>query len=151
MCVAIGRKLIIMQWRHSAAWTAWCPGSDTDTVEGFQIVKELTLPEQPYMMTVLNSTNSSEVGNTLQNEYICVGYKHHWEIVNERSGQISRLYSIEGTKANLVAALDFYEDQEIELLLCYNSKYLCADYVDPSCMVTCSVWFFRYMPFSKIK
>jgi hypothetical protein len=35
MCVAIGRKLLMFQWKHSAAWTAWCPSSDTDTVEGF--------------------------------------------------------------------------------------------------------------------
>ena len=34
--VAIKNKLLVMQWRHSAAWTAWCPASDTDTVEGFQ-------------------------------------------------------------------------------------------------------------------
>lgn len=35
MCVAIGKKLLMFQWKHSAAWTAWCPSSDTDTVEGF--------------------------------------------------------------------------------------------------------------------
>lgn len=35
MCVAIGRKLQMFQWKHSAAWTAWCPASDTDTVDGF--------------------------------------------------------------------------------------------------------------------
>lgn len=28
-----------MQWRHSAAWTAWCAASDTDTVEGFQFIR----------------------------------------------------------------------------------------------------------------
>lgn len=35
MCVAIGKKLLMFQWKHSAAWTAWCPASDTDTIEGF--------------------------------------------------------------------------------------------------------------------
>lgn len=37
--VAIKNKLLVMQWRHSAAWTAWCPASDTDTVEGFQYLR----------------------------------------------------------------------------------------------------------------
>lgn len=35
MCVAIGRKLQMFQWKHSAAWTAWCSASDTDTIDGF--------------------------------------------------------------------------------------------------------------------
>lgn len=35
----MGRKLLVLQWRHSAAWTAWCPASDTDTVEGFQFIR----------------------------------------------------------------------------------------------------------------
>ncbi|KAG8292577.1 GTPase-activating Rap/Ran-GAP domain-like protein 3 [Homalodisca vitripennis] len=39
MVVSLGRKLLLMQWRHSAAWTAWCPASDTDTVEGFQYLR----------------------------------------------------------------------------------------------------------------
>lgn len=37
--MAIGKKLLLMQWRHSAAWTAWCPTSDTDTVDGFQYIR----------------------------------------------------------------------------------------------------------------
>jgi hypothetical protein len=41
--VAIGKKLLVMQWRHSAAWTAWCPASDTDTIDGFQYVRVSTI------------------------------------------------------------------------------------------------------------
>lgn len=37
--VGVGKKLLVLQWRHSAAWTAWCPASDTDTVEGFQFIR----------------------------------------------------------------------------------------------------------------
>lgn len=39
MAVCIGRKIVIMQWKHSAAWTAWCAASDTDTIEGFVYTK----------------------------------------------------------------------------------------------------------------
>lgn len=37
--ICVNRKLTLMQWKHSAAWTAWCPASDTDTVEGFMYLR----------------------------------------------------------------------------------------------------------------
>ncbi|KAJ8969541.1 hypothetical protein NQ314_001693 [Rhamnusium bicolor] len=122
MCVAIGRKLLMFQWKHSAAWTAWCPSSDTDTVDGFTFLWELNLNETPTMMTILDSgwsPNSPSQGDVL----VCVGYKNHWDIVNGRTGYAQHLHTVESTKAHLVTALDLYEDQEIQLLLCYN---LCA-------------------------
>ena len=39
MVVAIGKKLVLLTWKHSAAWTAWCMAADTDPVEGFQFVR----------------------------------------------------------------------------------------------------------------
>lgn len=36
MCVSVGRKIQMFQWKHSVAWTTWCPSSDTDTIDGFQ-------------------------------------------------------------------------------------------------------------------
>jgi ferric iron reductase protein FhuF len=35
---------------------------------------------------------------------------------------MSRLHAVEGSRAHLVAAVDLYEDEEPELLLCYNRK-----------------------------
>ncbi|KAG5862060.1 hypothetical protein JTB14_004202 [Gonioctena quinquepunctata] len=74
------------------------------------------------MVTILDSgwsPNSPTHGDTL----VCVGYKNHWDIVNGRTGHAQHLHTVESNKAHLVAALDLYEDQEIQLLLCYN---LCA-------------------------
>lgn len=71
------------------------------------------------MMTVLDggwSPNSPTQGDIL----VCVGYKHHWELVNGKSGSIRHFHTAESGKPHLVAALDLYEDQEIQLLLCYN-------------------------------
>jgi hypothetical protein len=73
------------------------------------------------MMTILDSgwsPNSPSPGDIL----VCVGYKNHWDIVNGRSGYAQHLHTVESTKAHLVAALDLYEDQEVQLLLCYNRK-----------------------------
>lgn len=121
MCVSIGRKLVMFQWKHSAAWTAWCPSSDTDTVEGFTFLWEINLSENPTMMTILDSgwsPRSPSHGDIL----VCVGYKNHWDIVNGRTGHSQHLHTVECAKAHLVTALDLYEDQEIQLLLCYNRK-----------------------------
>ncbi|XP_067000028.2 GTPase-activating Rap/Ran-GAP domain-like protein 3 [Anabrus simplex] len=119
MVVAIGKKLLVMQWRHSAAWTAWCPASDTDTVDGFQYIRELQVAEPPTLMTLVDSSlarSDSGVGDN----YICVGYRHQFDVVNERSGDVVHLHTVEGSRVHLVAAVDLYEDQEPELLLCYN-------------------------------
>ncbi|VEN60453.1 unnamed protein product, partial [Callosobruchus maculatus] len=122
MCVAIGRKLLMFQWKHSAAWTAWCPSSDTDTVEGFTFLWEVTLTEHPTLLTVLDVgwSPKSPGHHSIADAYVCVGYKHHWDVVNGRTGQAKHLHAVDAARAKLVAAVDLYEDQEVQLLLCYN-------------------------------
>ncbi|KAK7863100.1 hypothetical protein R5R35_001025 [Gryllus longicercus] len=119
MVVAIGKKLLLMQWRHSAAWTAWCPASDTDTVEGFQYIRELQVTETPLLLTLVDSSLVKSGGGTSDN-HICVAYRHQFDLVNERTGEITHLHTVEGSRVHLVAAIDLYEDQEPELLLCFN-------------------------------
>ncbi|CAG9769363.1 unnamed protein product [Ceutorhynchus assimilis] len=119
MCVAIGRKLQMFQWKHSAAWTAWCPASDTDTIEGFTFSWELNLNETPTILTILDNV-WSPISPTHGDVLVCVGYKNHWDMINGKTGQSQHIYTVEGNRAHLVAALDLYEDQEIQLMLCYN-------------------------------
>ncbi|CAL4225609.1 unnamed protein product, partial [Meganyctiphanes norvegica] len=120
MVVCVGKKLLVMQWRHSAAWTAWCPSSDTDTVDGFQLIREISVQEVPTLITLVDSPIAGSAGGGADNQ-ICIGYKHQFDLVSERTGEFSRLHNIETNKVNLVAALDIYEDDEAELLLCYNN------------------------------
>lgn len=55
---------------------------------------------------------------------VCIGYRQQFDIVNERTGDVNHLFAVqEGTRGHLVAAVDLYEDEEPELLLCYNSKF----------------------------
>ncbi|XP_062711925.1 GTPase-activating Rap/Ran-GAP domain-like protein 3 isoform X3 [Aedes albopictus] len=117
MAVAVGRKLLIFQWKHTAAWTSWCPNSDNDTVDGFIFLKEITLHEAPMIMTILEGScpNSGLL--------ICVGYKYSFEIVSEATGHATKLHEADTRKqtaVHLVAALDLYDGQDTELLLCYN-------------------------------
>ena len=39
LVVAVGKKLLVMMWKHSSAWSAWCPVADNDTVDGFQFLR----------------------------------------------------------------------------------------------------------------
>lgn len=79
------------------------------------------MPEAPSLITLVDSTVAGSAGGVADNT-ICIGYRHQFDLVNERSGEVSKLFSVqEGSKAHLVAAVDLYEDEEPELLLCYNS------------------------------
>ncbi|KAK3891489.1 hypothetical protein Pcinc_004619 [Petrolisthes cinctipes] len=120
MVVGVGKKVLVLQWRHSAAWTAWCPASDTDTVEGFQFIREIALAETPTIITLVDSPIVSSAGGLTDNK-ICIGYKHQWDLLNERTGEVTKLHHVDASKVNLVTAIDIYEDDEAELLLCYNN------------------------------
>ncbi|XP_072152299.1 GTPase-activating Rap/Ran-GAP domain-like protein 3 isoform X1 [Bemisia tabaci] len=121
MVVSFGKKLLMMQWRHSAAWTAWCPASDTDTVDGFLYLREITVPETPQIITLIDSSLAASAGGSADN-HICIGYRHQFDLVNERTGEVKKLFAVqESTRSHLVAAVDLYEDEEPELLLCYNN------------------------------
>lgn len=113
MCVAVGRRLTVLQWKHNAAWTAWCSSADTDTVEGFILLKEFTANESPTLITMIEST---EIGNEWM---LCCGARHHYELITA-SGS-SRIVHVEASKPHVVAAIDLREDEEPELLLCYNN------------------------------
>ncbi|KFB52830.1 AGAP002573-PA-like protein [Anopheles sinensis] len=117
MAVAVGRKLLIYQWKHTAAWTSWCPNSDNDTVEGFLFLKEIHLHDSPTIMTILEGSCPNA------GLLICVGYRHHFEIVSELTGHATKLHetdTLKRSQTHLVAALDLYDGQDTELLLCYN-------------------------------
>ena len=83
--------------------------------------QELNLNETPSMLTILDNgySNCSPSPGNIQ---VCVGYKNHWDIVNGHSNYAQHLHTVELSRPHLVAALDLYEDQEIQLLLCYNRK-----------------------------
>jgi len=83
--------------------------------------KEFQLSEAPLVVTLIDSGNCFSAGGQGENQ-ICVGYRHQYDLINERTGETSRFYNVDGKWAHLVAAIDVYEDEEPELLLCFNSK-----------------------------
>lgn len=70
LVVAVGRKLQLFQWKHTAAWASWCPENDTETAEGFIFQKEISLNDTPTIVTPLEGPTNTKTGGL-----ICVGYK----------------------------------------------------------------------------
>ena len=83
--------------------------------------QEFQVSESPLVMTLIDSGNCYSAGGQGENQ-ICVGYRHQFDMINERTSETRRFYNVEGKWAHLVAAIDVYEDEEPELLLCFNSK-----------------------------
>ncbi|XP_033104198.1 GTPase-activating Rap/Ran-GAP domain-like protein 3 [Anneissia japonica] len=113
MAVAVCKKILLMTWKHSIAWTTWCTTADTDTIDGFQFVRELSANDVPCLLTLVDG------GSKGDNEF-CVGYRQQFDLINEKNGDTFRVHMVESTKVDLVSAVDMYEDDEPELLLTYN-------------------------------
>lgn len=67
LIVAVGKKIQIFQWKHTAAYTTWCSSKDNETVDGFIFLRELTMTDVPNIITILEGPASENL--------ICVGYK----------------------------------------------------------------------------
>ncbi|XP_065313110.1 GTPase-activating Rap/Ran-GAP domain-like protein 3 isoform X2 [Gordionus sp. m RMFG-2023] len=114
VAVCISKKLLLMEWKHLAYWSSWYPQSDFDIVEGFQYIKEITLPDVPQAMVWLDAEKA-------ENTYICAGYKNYFDIINESSSHLERLLTIDNkTNNNILNIIDVTEDNEFEVMLCYN-------------------------------
>lgn len=72
MAVACGRKLLVYQWRYSAAWAAWYPRTDSrpDVVDGWILLREQQLHDAPSILTILERPASASKGLT-----ICIGFR----------------------------------------------------------------------------
>lgn len=109
-----GRRLTLLQWKHNAAWTTWCSAADTDTVDGFLMIKEYTASEPPNIVTIIESTDGASEW------LLCCGLRHHFELIGVEGA--TRILHVEASmKPNIIAALDLREDEEPEVLLCYNN------------------------------
>lgn len=114
LAVAVGKKVILLQWKHTAVWSTWSLGNNRNLAEGFDTIKEVTLGDAPSLMTL--------VYTSCHESLVCVGYKHQFDLISE-AGDVSRIHSIDKQKkATLVSAVDVYEEEESELLVSFNHQ-----------------------------
>ncbi|XP_062409604.1 GTPase-activating Rap/Ran-GAP domain-like protein 3 isoform X5 [Sardina pilchardus] len=120
---AIRNKLLLITRKQARlgpdVLAAFAPAGHTHAaespVEEFQYIREICLCDSPVVMALVD-------GPTGENDnMICVGYKHQFDLINESTGDAYRLHHIESNRVNFVAAIDVYEDGEAGLLLCYNN------------------------------
>ncbi|XP_052788627.1 GTPase-activating Rap/Ran-GAP domain-like protein 3 [Mya arenaria] len=121
MVVAIGRKLLLFTWKHPAEWLVWCcPTVELDCADGFTFVRELECFDTAQIVSLIDGTRCEGEGGRVDNQ-ICIGYKHQFDLINEKNGDTLQLFQVDSTKnVTLVSAIDIYEDEEAELLLSYN-------------------------------
>ncbi|XP_061554562.1 GTPase-activating Rap/Ran-GAP domain-like protein 3 isoform X5 [Phycodurus eques] len=113
---AIRNKLLLITRKRFEGFSA--AGGADSPVEEFQYIREICLCDPPAVMALVD-------GPTGENDnMICVGYKHQFDLINESTGDAYRLHHVDANRVNFVTAIDVYEDGEAGLLLCYN--YLCS-------------------------
>ncbi|XP_051906554.1 GTPase-activating Rap/Ran-GAP domain-like protein 3 isoform X3 [Hippocampus zosterae] len=113
---AIRNKLLLITRKRFEGFSA--VGGTDSPVEEFQYIREICLCDPPAVMALVD-------GPTGENDnMICVGYKHQFDLINESTGDAYRLHHVDANRVNFVAAMDVYEDGEAGLLLCYN--YICS-------------------------
>ncbi|KAM9793410.1 GTPase-activating Rap/Ran-GAP domain-like protein 3 isoform 3-T3 [Syngnathus typhle] len=113
---AIRNKLLLITRKRFEGFSA--VGGVDSPVEEFQYIREICLCDPPAVMALVD-------GPTGENDnMICVGYKHQFDLINESTGDAYRLHHVDANRVNFVAAIDVYEDGEAGLLLCYN--YICS-------------------------
>ncbi|XP_057674890.1 GTPase-activating Rap/Ran-GAP domain-like protein 3 isoform X3 [Corythoichthys intestinalis] len=113
---AIRNKLLLITRKRFEGFCA--VGGADSPVEEFQYIREICLCDPPAVMALVD-------GPTGENDnMICVGYKHQFDLINESTGDAYRLHHVDANRVNFVTAIDVYEDGEAGLLLCYN--YVCS-------------------------
>ncbi|XP_077352968.1 GTPase-activating Rap/Ran-GAP domain-like protein 3 isoform X2 [Festucalex cinctus] len=113
---AIRNKLLLITRKRFEGVGA--VGAADSPVDEFQYIREICLCDPPAVMALVD-------GPTGENDnMICVGYKHQFDLINESTGDAYRLHHVDANRVNFVAAIDVYEDGEAGLLLCYN--YICS-------------------------
>jgi len=39
LAVAVGRKVVLLRWKHPVVWSTWSVGSNKDVADGFETIK----------------------------------------------------------------------------------------------------------------
>jgi hypothetical protein len=94
-----------------------------------EFFQEFNLHDTPSLLTLIDGCTSTmgilsaaACGPDATDNRVCVAYRHQFDLLNERTGDVTPLHTIDASRSTLVAAVDVYEDEEPELLLCYNRE-----------------------------
>lgn len=94
----------------------------TDMADEFLMSWEVNLTDVPTKLAIIEGHDMSTSRNSKISKTVVVGMKNRVELLNGLNGQTKKSYHT-NQHQQIIEVFDLYEDQEMELLLCYGSKY----------------------------
>lgn len=113
LAIVLGRRVLVYRWKHAEEWLTFTE----DTVEGFELLQEVTLSETPSVVTLLEKRELDPGGQML------LGSRRGWELVDFQTSE-RQLVWILGPGDVPTAAHELWEDDRMELLVTYSCTSL---------------------------
>jgi len=124
LAIITAKKVLLYRWLHAEEWITFT----ADTVEGFELIKEINLVEQPLVMTLIeNPVDNSETNEP--NGLVLLGNRKGFELLNEQSNQNKQVLSLQTGDIPTVAQ-ELWEDNRMELLVTHSCTSVFMHEVD---------------------
>ncbi|CAH8512847.1 unnamed protein product [Schistosoma rodhaini] len=113
LAAAVNRKIVIFQWHlfTGRSLSSWNQLAQPDPVENFQIIREVHMVDSIQTLSFVEGIPGGK---------LCVGYRNQFILLDERSKETTQLFRTEGSRNQVVSALELWADDEHELLLCFT-------------------------------
>ncbi|CAH8524952.1 unnamed protein product [Schistosoma haematobium] len=113
LAAAVNRKIVIFQWHlfTGRSLSSWNQLAQPDPVENFQIIREVHMIDSIQTLSFVEGIPGGK---------LCVGYRNQFILLDERSKETTQLFRTEGSRNQVVSALELWADDEHELLLCFT-------------------------------
>ncbi|CAH8480171.1 unnamed protein product [Schistosoma turkestanicum] len=113
LAVAVNRRIVIFQWHlfTGRSLSSWNQLAQPDPVENFQLIREVHMIDSIQTLSFIEGIPGGK---------LCVGYRNQFILLDERSKEITQLFRTEGSRNQVVSALELWADDEHELLLCFT-------------------------------
>nr|CAH8842348.1 unnamed protein product [Trichobilharzia regenti] len=113
LAIAVHRRIIVFQWHlfTGRSLSSWNQLAQPDPIENFQIMREVHLIEPVQTLSFVEGIPGGR---------LCVGYRNQFILVDEKNKETIQLFRTEGSRNQVVSALELWADEEHELLLCFT-------------------------------
>ncbi|CAH8517496.1 unnamed protein product [Heterobilharzia americana] len=113
LAIAVHRRIIIFQWQlfTGRSLSSWNQLAQPDPVENFQVIREIHLIDPIQTLSFVEGIPGGR---------LCVGYRNQFILIDAKNKETIQLYRTEGSRNQVVSALELWADEEHELLLCFT-------------------------------
>ncbi|TPP47656.1 GARL3 [Fasciola gigantica] len=113
LAVVVHRRILIYQWQliTGRSLSSWNQFAQAHTPDSFQLIRELPILEPIQTLCFLEGIPGGR---------LCVGHRHNFELIDERTKEAVQLFRSEGSRNQVVSAHEVWDDEDPELLLCFT-------------------------------